>query len=165
MIGRISSSPPKFLQNVYIFLAKWAAVCYDKKNHPKRGSMMKKKSGFSMVELIIVIAVIAILAAILVPVFTNIIDKANESEAIQNARNAYSNYAIKHVQEDAENSGTILDLIYIQQNDRVIIIDQGAAKDVVYGSVEAAMDELCDNPDDYELVATEDDKLFIVSKK
>ena len=127
--------------------------------------MMNKKSGFSMVELIIVIAVIAILAGILIPVFTNIIDNANQSEAIQNARNAYSNYAIDHVQEDAEQSGGMRDLIYIQQADRVVIIEQGSTKDHVYGSVEEALDALCDNPDNYELVATDNDKLFVVTAK
>ena len=126
---------------------------------------MNKKSGFSMVELIIVIAVIAILAGILIPVFTNIIDNANQSEAIQNARNAYSNYAIDHVQEDAEQSGGMRDLIYIQQADRVVIIEQGSTKDHVYGSVEEALDALCDNPDNYELVATENAKLFVVTAK
>lgn len=126
---------------------------------------MNKKSGFSMVELIIVIAVIAILAGILIPVFTNIIDNANQSEAIQNARNAYSNYAIDHVQEDAEQSGGMRDLIYIQQADRVVIIEQGSTKDHVYGSVEEALDALCDNPDNYELVATDNDKLFVVTAK
>lgn len=126
---------------------------------------MNKKAGFSMVELIIVIAVIAILAGILIPVFTNIIDNANQSEAIQNARNAYSNYAIDHVQEDAEQSGGMRDLIYIQQADRVVIIEQGSTKDHVYGSVEEALDALCDNPDNYELVATENAKLFVVTAK
>ncbi len=126
---------------------------------------MNRKSGFTMVELIIVIAVIAILAGILIPVFTNIIDNANESEAIQNARNAYSNYAIDHVQEDAEQSGGMRDLIYIQQEDRVVIIEQGSTKDHVYSSVEEALDALCDNPDNYELVATDNDKLFVVSEK
>ena len=126
---------------------------------------MNKKSGFSMVELIIVIAVIAILAGILIPVFTNIIDNANQSEAIQNARNAYSNYAIDHVQEDAEQSGGMRDLIYVQQTDRVVIIEQGSTKDHVYGSVEEALDALCDNPDNYELVATENAKLFVVTAK
>jgi len=126
---------------------------------------MNKKSGFTMVELIIVIAVIAILAGILIPVFTNIIDNANESEAIQNARNAYSNYAIDHVQEDAEQSGGMLDLVYIQQDDRVVIIEQGSTKDTVYGSLEEALDVLCDNPENYELVATDNDKLFVVTAK
>lgn len=47
-----------------------------------------RKKGFTMVELVIVIAVIAILAAILIPTFTNLIRKANEASALANARNA-----------------------------------------------------------------------------
>lgn len=48
-----------------------------------------KKRGFTIVELVIVIAVIAILAAVLIPTFSNVIQKANESKALQTARNAY----------------------------------------------------------------------------
>ena len=43
----------------------------------------QRKKGFTVVELVIVIAVIAILAAVLIPTFTNIINKANESVDMQ----------------------------------------------------------------------------------
>ena len=45
------------------------------------------KKGFTIVELVIVIAVIAILAAVLIPTFTGIIRKARESTDIQLIRN------------------------------------------------------------------------------
>lgn len=53
---------------------------------------MKKlnKKGFTIVELVIVIAVIAILAAVLIPTFATVIQKANENAALQAARNAYT---------------------------------------------------------------------------
>ena len=53
---------------------------------------MKKlnKKGFTIVELVIVIAVIAILAAVLIPTFAAVVEKANRSAAMQNARNAVS---------------------------------------------------------------------------
>jgi prepilin-type N-terminal cleavage/methylation domain-containing protein len=44
------------------------------------------KKGFTIVELVIVIAVIAILAAVLIPTFTNLVKKANESSDIQAVR-------------------------------------------------------------------------------
>jgi len=44
--------------------------------------------GFTIVELVIVIAVIGILAAVLIPTFNSIIDKANESKATQEVTNA-----------------------------------------------------------------------------
>ena len=52
---------------------------------------MNKKNnrkGFTTVELVIVIAVIAILATVLIPTFSNLIEKANESAALQEATNA-----------------------------------------------------------------------------
>ena len=45
-----------------------------------------KKRGFTIVELVIVIAVIAILASVLVPTFANVVTKAKKSAAMQNAR-------------------------------------------------------------------------------
>jgi len=50
--------------------------------------MKNKKKGFTMVELVVVIAVIGILAAVLIPTFSNITEKAEKSAALQEAGNA-----------------------------------------------------------------------------
>ena len=52
---------------------------------------MKKmnKKGFTIVELVIVIAVIAVLAGVMIPTFTGVIANANEKAALQTATNAY----------------------------------------------------------------------------
>ena len=47
------------------------------------------KKGFTIVELVIVIAVIAILAAVLIPTFSGIITKANQSAVTQTAAALY----------------------------------------------------------------------------
>ena len=47
---------------------------------------LKKKKGFTIVELVIVIAVIGILAAVLIPTFANLINKAHQSADIQAVR-------------------------------------------------------------------------------
>ena len=60
---------------------------------------MKKrnaKKGFTIVELVIVIAVIAILAAVLIPTFGGVVKNANDSADLQEARNAYTLYLIDH---------------------------------------------------------------------
>ena len=46
------------------------------------------KKGFTIVELVIVIAVIAILAAVLIPNLSRLVEKANESKAMQEAKAA-----------------------------------------------------------------------------
>ena len=56
---------------------------------------MNKKNnrkGFTIVELVIVIAVIAILATVMVPTFGNMIDKAQASAALQEAKSIHTNY-------------------------------------------------------------------------
>ena len=53
----------------------------------------KAKRGFTITELVIVIAVIAILAAVLIPTFSNVINRANESAAMQEACNEWVNFS------------------------------------------------------------------------
>ncbi len=76
---------------------------------------MKKmnKKGFTIVELVIVIAVIAILAAVLIPTFSGIVDKANKSAALQEARNAYTELYADDIQDgviDVAINGTAITL-------------------------------------------------------
>ena len=52
----------------------------------------KAKKGFTIIELVIVIAVIGILAAVLIPTFTGVIENANKVAAKEAASNAYTQY-------------------------------------------------------------------------
>ena len=52
----------------------------------------KAKKGFTIIELVIVIAVIGILAAVLIPTFSGVIEKANLVAAQETASNAYTQY-------------------------------------------------------------------------
>lgn len=65
--------------------------------------MKNRKKGFTIVELVIVIAVIAILAAVLIPNLARLVDRANENSAMQAARNEYEAYLTEYA-KDLEDS-------------------------------------------------------------
>ena len=73
---------------------------------------MKKrnnKKGFTIVELVIVIAVIAILAAVLIPTFSSVVEKANESSALQACRNELVEMKVAYATQGGDIAeGTIL---------------------------------------------------------
>ena len=73
-----------------------------------------KKRGFTIVELVIVIAVIAILAAVLIPTFSNVIKKADESKALQEVRNAWT---ATLAEKDAKDIDTFV------TTDAVVVVD------------------------------------------
>ncbi len=79
----------------------------------------KMKKGFTIMELVIVIAVIAILAAVLIPTFSNIVDSANESAAMQEARNELTTYSVDHT--DALTSDYV-----IESNGYYFLVDNGS---------------------------------------
>jgi len=57
--------------------------------------MRMNKKGFTIVELVIVIAVIAILAGVMIPTFSGIIDKANDSAITQETRAALTSILVE----------------------------------------------------------------------
>ena len=70
-----------------------------------------KKKGFTIVELVIVIAVIAILSAVLIPTFSNLIKKANLSNDQSFVRNANTTLAFEGALEKFENASDAIDAL------------------------------------------------------
>ena len=52
--------------------------------------MKKNNKGFTLAELLIVVAIIAVLVAIAIPVFTTQLEKSREATDIANVRSAYA---------------------------------------------------------------------------
>ena len=67
------------------------------------------KKAFTIVELVIVIAVIAILAAVLIPTFTTLIDKANESNDIAVVKNLNTALVSKEATDEVNTMQDALD--------------------------------------------------------
>ncbi|MCD7729020.1 MAG: prepilin-type N-terminal cleavage/methylation domain-containing protein [Clostridia bacterium] len=78
-------------------------------NRDKRNA----KKGFTLTELAIVIAVIAILIAVLVPTFTAIINNANKSNALQTAKYAIEEYMFEEGKNPEDGSFVVVDDKYI----------------------------------------------------
>lgn len=70
---------------------------------------------FTIIELVIVIAVIAILAAVLIPSFVGLVAKANENAAMQEARNEYELFIAENV-TNSENDRN-LDIVVTKGSD------------------------------------------------
>lgn len=100
---------------------------------------MKKnnKKGFTIVELVIVIAVIAILASVLIPTFSSVISKAQKTQRISDARNAFTEYMVEYAEVDDE-----IDLLIVK-GDFSFVVEDGqfdtneAGKATITAKVEA----------------------------
>lgn len=102
----------------------------ERKNINSLSGVHKRKSllGFTIVELVIVIAVIAILAAVLIPTFSNVISKARISAIKENTRNRYVEYFTEYGDED----GFIDDLIIKHKEVDCVVFINGQMLDDIY---------------------------------
>lgn len=113
----------------------------------------KNKKAFSIVELVIVIAVIAVLAAVMIPTFGKIVEKAQDSKAMQEAKNAFTNYL-------NENNGQAPGYMVYNADGKFVALRDGTSVGV-YDSAEDAMMAMIPNPDMSELTAIDGGDLFI----
>ena len=93
---------------------------------------MKKmnKKGFTIVELVIVIAVIAILSAVMIPTFSGIIAKSKKSAAEQEAKATYTSLLGLTDEADVDFAATGADL-YIVSDDYYVAYTDGVAASAV----------------------------------
>lgn len=70
---------------------------------------MKKnnKKGFTLAELLIVVAIIAVLVAIAIPVFTTQLEKSREATDIANVRSAYAAMIADYITTGNDQSMTV----------------------------------------------------------
>lgn len=80
----------------------------------------KRKTGFTIVELVIVLAVIALLAAALLPTLTRVINGAKEKAALSEARNEYLRYVSL-----AATKGEVPSDVYFAVNGFIFEVSQG----------------------------------------
>ena len=64
--------------------------------------MKNKRRGFTVVELVIVVAVVAILATVLIPTFSNVLKKADESATLLRAKNLLTELVADYVSQGKE---------------------------------------------------------------
>ena len=119
----------------------------------------KAKKGFTIVELVIVIAVIGILSAILIPTFANLTTQANQTALRSNLANAYSLYASEAADQETTKVTTVssskveskVDIVFVSQEKVFLVKEDGSdgAKGYVFNGKEWAID-----PVDYALEGT-----------
>ena len=124
---------------------------------------MNKKNnrkGFTIVELVIVIAVIALLATILVPTFGNVLDRAENAALVAEIKNAHAKYVAEYT-----GTGNYSDTVYIKVNGVFYLVDEGEIdltntdEPNKYDTVFCAK---CKKVATYETLSNEDDQTTII---
>lgn len=83
----------------------------------------KKKNAFTITELVIVIAVIAILAAVLIPTFSNVVASAKQSAAMQVCHNAMTDYISQSITDDNPDNDNITGMVFVSDGYAFVYIN------------------------------------------
>ena len=126
-----------------------------------------KAKGFTLIELIIVIAILAILAGISLPLYAAYISKAEEAVAKENAHNAMMRYWADNVPLGDYNAN----FLYKEDDYRIVAIKNGVVLPQIFDKESTAIKAIVDDPttqDDesvtYSAVATGVEKLYAVTE-
>ena len=69
--------------------------------------MKQNRNGFTLMEMLIVIAIIAVLIAVAIPVFASQLEKAREATDLANVRSAYAQVSTEALLGDSEATVTV----------------------------------------------------------
>lgn len=87
--------------------------------------MHNKNEGFTLVELIIVVAIMGVLIALLAPVYARHVEKSRETVDIANVRSAYAEIMAEVMDEDASNIVKVVKLKQKRDNWKGIPVANG----------------------------------------
>ena len=71
--------------------------------------LKKNKKGFTLAELLIVVAIIAVLVAISIPIFTSQLEKSRDAVTIANLRSAYAEASAAALTGSSDDANVIVD--------------------------------------------------------
>ena len=98
---------------------------------------MKNRKGFTLAELLIVVAIIAVLVAIAIPIFTSQLEKSREATDAANIRAAYAEVMVAGLSEDTDNYEKEVSLHNMgndaYRNDDTIVLLLCNGHDIGYG--------------------------------
>ena len=73
--------------------------------------MKKNNKGFTLAELLIVVAIIAVLVAISIPIFNSQLEKSREATDVANIRDAYAEIAVAMIDGGLTNDGDAISVV------------------------------------------------------
>ena len=77
--------------------------------------MKQNRKGFTLAELLIVVAIIAVLVAVAIPVFSAQLEKSREATDVANIRSAYAEVVTKYLENPAATSKPTISVVAQQK--------------------------------------------------
>ena len=130
--------------------------------------MKKNNKGFTLAELLIVVAIIAVLVAIAIPIFTSQLEKSRDAVSISNIRAAYAEASALYLTSNGYDDSARGDHVKVNATAHTATVDDVAFKGTATGfsglEKDLSFDNTLDdsstsggNPGTYTIVFTFDD--------